>query len=260
MSASFAPFLSRISVVADRLPEGQLYPFSLPFVGRLDLSFRSPVTFFVGENGSGKSTLLEAIAFLNRLPISGGARSDLGAGHGPERDSDLSRVLRPAFIKRAPDGYFLRAEFQAHFASLLDERSDDAWFRMSGDPYDNYGGKSLHRQSHGEAFLSVIQNRFHRGIFLLDEPESALSPQRQLTLLSRMAELVDAGEAQFIVATHSPVLMTFPGANLVSFDAADLPSVALEDTAHYQLTRRILENRKTFWEHLRKGGRGSGGS
>jgi predicted ATPase len=246
-----APYLVRVGVVADRIPSERTFPFSLPFVAGLDLALRSPVTFFVGENGSGKSTLLEAIAALCRLPVSGGSRNDLGAAHGPERDSDLARALRPAFVRRPPDGYFLRAEFYAHFASLLDERFRDPDFRREGNPYDHYGGQSLHARSHGEAFLAIIQSRFHRGLFLLDEPESALSPQRQLTLLAQISELVEAGVSQFIIATHSPILMTFPGAHIVSFDEPHLPTISLEQTSHFQLTRDVLNAPAVFWRHLR---------
>src|SRR5262245_55993622 len=141
-SRAGAPYLTGVRVVPERLPEQRRFPFSLPFVAGLDLQLRSPVTFFVGENGSGKSTLLEAIAVLSRLPVSGGARSDLGAAHGPELESELSRVLRPAFVRQPSDGYFLRAEFHAHFASLLDQRAHDPDFVRSGDPYQLYGGQS----------------------------------------------------------------------------------------------------------------------
>jgi predicted ATPase len=245
------PYLTRVSTVAERLAGLSGFPYSLPFVPGLDLSFRSPITLFVGENGSGKSSLLEAIAVLCRLPVSGGARVDLGASHGPEADSDLSRILRPSFIERPRDGYFFRAEFQAHFASLLDKRSDDLWFRMTGDPYDAYGGKSLHTRSHGEAFLAIMQNRFRKGIFLLDEPESALSPQRQLDLMAIVLELTNRGAAQFIIATHSPILMTLPDAALISFDDPALPTVDLEQTSHYRLTRDILADPVGFWQRFR---------
>lgn len=249
MRPALAPYLTRVTTVAERMPAERVFPFCLPFVEDLDVSFRSPVTFFVGENGSGKSTLLEAIAALSRLPVSGGSRSDLGAAHGPERDSALARALRPSFVRPAPDGYFLRAEFHAHFASLLDERFRDPEFRRSGNPYDHYGGQSLHARSHGEAFMAIIQSRFERGLFLLDEPESALSPQRQLALLARMADMANA--SQFIIATHSLILMTFPDARIISFDDPELPSVPLEQTSHYQLTRNVLNSPAVFWRHLR---------
>jgi predicted ATPase len=252
MGTGAAPYLTRVTAVANRLPVERVFPFCLPFVADLDLYFRSPVTFFVGENGSGKSTLLEAIAALSRLPVSGGSRNDLGAVHGPERDSELARVLRPSFVRPAPDGYFLRAEFHAHFASLLDERFRDPDFRRTGNPYDHYGGQSLHTRSHGEAFMAIIQSRFDRGLFLLDEPESALSPRRQLALLARMADMTDAGRAQFIVATHSPILMTFPGASIISFDDPALSAVPLEQTIHFQLTRDVLNSPGVFWNHLKR--------
>jgi predicted ATPase len=198
------------------MPAESEYPFTLPFVRDLDLRFESPVTFFVGENGTGKSTLIEAIASLCRLPVSGGGRNELAGAHGPDADSALAPALRPAFRRRPPDAYFLRAEFQAHFASLLDARREDPDFL--GDPYGRYGGRSLHTRSHGEAFLAILKHRLKTGLFLLDEPESALSPQRQLVLLAQMWNQVSAGKSQFIIATHSPILLTFPGADLVTFD------------------------------------------
>ena len=235
--------------MAERIPSDGGFPFCLPFVRNLDLTISSAVTIFVGENGSGKSTLLEAIAILSRLPVSGGARADLGAGHAPEERSALVDVLRPSFRRRPRDGYFLRAEFQAHFASLLDARAADPEFDR--DPYALYGGRSLHSRSHGEAFLAVMQSRFEEGLFLLDEPEAALSPQRQLVLLAQMHALVEAGSAQFLIATHSPILMTYPDAELVSFDDPALPSVRLEETSHFQIMRGMLENPARYWRHLR---------
>ncbi|HUE29445.1 MAG TPA: AAA family ATPase [Verrucomicrobiae bacterium] len=243
------PYLAGLRVIGERVPPDGDYPFCLPFVRHLDLTISSAVTIFVGENGSGKSTLLEAIAVLARLPLSGGARADLGAGHAPEERSALADVLRPSFRRRPRDGYFLRAEFQAHFASLLDARAADPEFTKN--PYTLYGGKSLHSRSHGEAFLAVIQSRFEEGLFLLDEPEAALSPQRQLVLLAQMQALVEAGSAQFLMATHSPILMTYPDAELVSFDDPALPHVSLEETSHFQITRGILENPARYWRHLR---------
>ena len=247
--ASTAPYLCGVRVVPERLPKERTYPFDLGYVPSLNLNIDNAVTFFVGENGSGKSTLIEALAVLSGLPVSGGSRNEVGSGHGPEADSVLSRVLRPSFSRRPRDGYFLRAEFQAHFASLLDARKEDVDFL--GDPYALYGGRSLHTRSHGEAFLAVLQNRIHEGLFFLDEPESALSPQRQLALLVLMDDLIKEGRSQFIIATHSPVLMTYPGATIVSFDSDDLKSIALEDTEHYQITRGILGDPVLYWKHLR---------
>jgi predicted ATPase len=245
---SHVPYLLGLKVLTDRMPVEPGYPFTLPFVAELDLKIQSPVVFLVGENGTGKSTLIEAIAALCRFPVSGGGRNELADQHGPERESLLARVLRPSFRKRPTDGYFLRAEFQAHFASLLDERKLDPDF--DGDPYGRYGGRSLQTRSHGEAFLAVLENRIGRGLFLMDEPESALSPQRQLALLALIHDHVMSGTSQFVIATHSPILMTFPGAQIVCFDTGKLSPTSLEETSHYQVTRGILERPELYWKHL----------
>ena len=190
------PYLLRLKVIPERIPNEPAYPYNLPFVTELDLEFREPVTFFVGENGTGKSTLIEAIAALSRLPVSGGGPNEMGDNHGPESESPLARVLRPSFRQKPRDGYFLRAEFHAHFASLLDARKRDPDSRAANsnpDPYERYGGRSLHEQSHGEAFLAVLQNRIGLGLYLFDEPESALSPQRQLALLALIHDLAKRG-------------------------------------------------------------------
>lgn len=242
------PHLIGIRVVQERLPSTDGFPFNLAFLPTLNLEFKSPVTFFVGENGSGKSTLMEAIASLCRLPVSGGGRAELSGTHGPEKESPLAKVLRPSFRAQPRDGFFLRAEFAAHFASLLDERKSDPLF--GGDPYARYGGRSLHMRSHGEAFLEILQNRIHEGVFLLDEPEAALSPQRQLALLLLIHDLIESGRSQFIIATHSPILMTYPGAEIVSFDGPDLRVIRFEDTSHYQITHGMLDDPSRYWESL----------
>ena len=238
-------------MLPERIADPGAYPFTMPFVPKLNLRFTKPVTFFVGENGTGKSTILEAIAPLCRLPVSGGSRNEREAGHGPENENKLSRAMRPTFRTYPPDGYFLRAEFQAHFASLLDERASDPSF--NGNPYFLYGGKSLHQSSHGEAFLAVLSNRVRSGIYLFDEPEAALSPQRQLSLLTIMYDQAESGESQFIIATHSPILLTYPGADIVSFDDGELNRVTLEETSHYQITRSILDNPERYWRYIREG-------
>lgn len=231
-------------------PQDDCYPFNLRWFSQdFELRLDNCVTFFVGENGSGKSTLLETIAVLSRLPPTGGGRSELGNGYAPPERCELATCLRPWFHRRPKDAYFFRAESQAHFASLLDARKSDPDF-IGGDAYQSYGGKSLHSRSHGEAFLELMTNRFHAGLFLMDEPESALSPQRQLSLLALIARLAAEGNSQFIIATHSPILLTYPGATLLSFDEEQICEVQLEDTSHYHITRGILENPKQYWQHL----------
>lgn len=224
------------------------FPGKLPFTKNLYLEFDTPVTFFVGENGSGKSTLLEAMAVRARLPLAGGGLNETGSNHAFPEKSLLADAIRVAFIKQPKDRYFFRAETQAHFASLLEQREEDPDFR--GDPYTRYGGRSLHHMSHGEAFLSVMQNRFEDGLHLMDEPESALSPQRQLSLLALMHRFVTNGRSQFFIATHSPILMTFPGATIISFDHGKLERITLEETNHYQITKDLLNNPRMYWRHL----------
>lgn len=244
----FPKFLERVTLIEDRVPSFDEWPFTLPYVPGLDLAFQNTVTFFVGENGSGKSTLLEAIAHRCGLPVSGGGKTETADHHGPDEASILAGALRTSFLKRPKDGFFVRAEFLAHFASLLEQREADPDF--NGDPYHLYGGRSLHTRSHGEALLAVMRHRIQSGIVLLDEPESALSPQRQLSLLTLMADLAREREVQFIIATHSPILLTYPDAEIVSFDRPHLATIRVEDTSHFQITRDILQNPKRYWRHL----------
>ena len=248
------PFVVRIELKECAPLDKSVFPGNLAFARDLDLEFDSPVTFFVGENGSGKSTLLEAMAVLSRLPISGGGMNETGANHASVERSILADSLRLRFIRQPQDRYFFRAETQAHFASLLERRKDDPDFLDSqgapADPYQQYGGRSLHKMSHGEAFLSIINNRFQHGLLLMDEPESALSPQRQLALLALMHDLARNHDSQFFVATHSPILLTYPGATIISFDSDTLERIALEDTTHYRITRGVLTDPGMYWHHL----------
>lgn len=240
-------FLQRL-YLRDGIALPDAFPTNLPFIPSLDIKFAAPVTFFVGENGSGKSTVLEAVAAVCGLPPGGGGRNELADLRAPHARSELEPFVRGAFRRRPPDGYFFRAEFQAHFASLLDQRKEDPDFR--GDPYARYGGRSLHTRSHGEAFLEVFTAWLNPGIILMDEPEAALSPQRQLALLSKMAKLAKAGDVQFVVATHSPIILTFPGAILLSFDGAQIVPTRLEDTPHFHITKGILDSPQRYWKHL----------
>ena len=223
------------------------FPLALPFVEGLDIQFKTPVTFIVGENGSGKSTLLEALVDLADLPVRGGGRNEL-ADHGGE--SELAPFLRSSWAQRPAHGFFFRAEFEERFASLLDQRKDDPGF--VGDPYRRYGGRSLHRRSHGEAFLAMMRAWMYPGILFMDEPESALSPQKQLTLLTYISDMVEDRDTQFVIATHSPILMTFPGATILSLDGGRVHKVSLEETSHYQITRGILEAPERYWRHLKE--------
>jgi predicted ATPase len=239
---------------ADEPFKRDVFPGNLAFIDELHLDIDSPVTFFVGENGSGKSTLLEAMAVLAHLPITGGGTNEFQSDHAFAEQSALADSLQLAFIRQPKDRYFFRAETQAHFASLLEQRQVDPDFIDSrgvpADPFKCYGGRSLHQMSHGESFLSIMQNRFGQGLYFMDEPESALSPQRQLTLLALMHDLVRTEKSQFFIATHSPILLTFPGATIISFDHGKLGPIALEDTTHFKITRELLNKPELYWRHL----------
>ncbi len=210
------------------------------------LVFDRPVTFLVGENGAGKSTLLEAIAVACGFNPEGGTRNFSFSTR--DTHSILGEYLTPARRKYPEDGFFLRAESFYNVATNIDEMDEQPSFgpRL----IDSYGGVSLHHRSHGESFLALVQNRFGgRGLYLLDEPEAALSPSRLLTLLGEMDQLVRA-DSQFIVATHSPIIMAFPNARLYVLSETGIEAVEYRQTEHYQLTRRFLENPERMLQFL----------
>lgn len=236
-------FLREVIKRSEEIPNQHQYPFNIPAIQTLDrISFNKNVTFFVGENGSGKSTLLEAIAYQCGFNTAGGSQNNLYELDASE--AQLGDYIRLSWMPKVNNGFFLRAESFYNFASHIDELAED-------DPgiYEYYGGKSLHKQSHGESFLTLFQNRFgKRGIYLLDEPEAALSPQRQLVFLSIIHELQK--NAQLIIATHSPILLGYPNAEIYNFDVAPIELIQYEQTDHYQITRRFLENRNFYLKEL----------
>lgn len=213
------------------------------------LEFDRPVTFLVGENGIGKSTLLEAVAVACGFNPEGGTRNFSFSTRATH--SVLGDYLTPARKRYPRDGFFLRAESFYNVATNIDEM--DEVISASPRLIDSYGGVSLHQQSHGESFLALVQNRFGgEGLYLLDEPEAALSPSRLLTLLAEMDRLVKA-DSQFIVSTHSPILMAFPNARIYELNENGVRAVAYKETEHYQLTRRFLENPERMLRHLLEG-------
>lgn len=225
--------------------EGLGYAAKIPVIRHLSrLEFPANVTFLVGENGSGKSTLLEGIA------VAAGFNPEGGTLNFSFSTSDTHSKLYEALtlergIHRPKDGYFLRAESFYNAATYLDELN-----RELPGIFDSYGGKSLHAQSHGESFMALCLNRFGgKGIYLLDEPEAALSPQNQLALLSRIHQLAGEG-SQFIIATHSPILMACPGAVIYAIDEDGIHETAYRETGHYQLTRSFLENPERMLRYL----------
>jgi predicted ATPase len=223
-------FLREIQLRGDRLPSSPRYPFDLPVVkGLKKLPLHPAVTFLVGENGSGKSTLLEAVAVAWGLNPEGGSRNfrfETRASH-----SDLfEALLLVRGARRARDSFFLRAETLYNVATEVERLG------VTG-----YGG-SLHECSHGEAFLRLFMNRFRdASFFVLDEPEAALSPTRQLAVLARMHHLVGSG-SQFLIATHSPILMGYPNSWIYQLNDDCLERVRFEETDHYLITRRFLDS------------------
>lgn len=211
-----------------------------------ELSFSSPVTFLVGENGTGKSTLLEAIAVAYGFNPEGGSRHFNFATN--ETHSPLHRHLTLVKKDFPKDGYFLRAESLYNVATNIDELDQQPAFQPP--IIEGYGGVSLHRQSHGESFLSIVQNRFFgKGLYILDEPEAALSPMRLLALMTQIDRLVK-NESQLIIATHSPILMTFPHAAIWEFTKEGIQSVSYEQTEHYRVTKQFLDDPQKMLHYL----------
>ena len=235
--------------LAKPLPR-ESYLNRLPAVKHLaekKLEFHQPVTFLVGENGSGKSTLVEALAVSLGFNPEGGSRNF----HFSTRDThselcDCLRVARGAVRQRT--GFFLRAESYYNFATNLEVLDEDP---EGGDELIHaYGGKSLHRQSHGESFLALVENRFYpKGLYILDEPEAALSPAGVIRLIRNMDRLVKA-DCQFIIATHSPMLLCFPGAEVYQITGKGIESVRFRDTDHYRTTVRFLQNPESAMEDI----------
>lgn len=235
-------YVSRVSLQRDKVDSFDRYPFCLPAVRSLDrIDLHPKVTFFVGENGSGKSTLLEAIAVSLGFNAEGGTKN---FRFGTRRShSELHKYLRVAKgLKRPRDGFFLRAESFFNVATEIENL--DAAPSFGPPVIDSYGGRSLHEQSHGESFLALMTERFGgQGLYILDEPEAALSPQRQLAVLSRIHDLV-LDQSQFIIATHSPILMAYPDASIFLCAEDGVSPIAYDQTEHFQVTRDFLADRQ----------------
>lgn len=246
-SALKPPFLKKIQVLPERAEPDQ-FPFNaIPFLRERDfeLELSTPVTFFVGENGTGKSTLLEAIASLAGFHAGGGSSDHMLHETSDQSISTLSKALRASWLPKVSKGFFFRADTFAEVAKYIDD---------VGAPLENDKGR-LHEQSHGEAFLSLFANRFtakERCLYLLDEPETAFSPSRQLAFLSLLHDWEASGNAQIIIVTHSPILMAYPGATILSFDDGEVLPVAFHETEHFRVTKSFLNNPEKYLAELMK--------
>jgi predicted ATPase len=233
--------LTRLTLLADQFPTDKHYPFHLAvFRETRSVAFSSPVTFFIGENGTGKSTLLEAMAHKCGIHIWRGIERKRFEAN-PYEDA-LHWFIEVEWTDGMVPGSFFSSGIFRTFAESLDE-----WAAASSKILDYFGGKSLMTQSHGQSLMSFFKARYKiKGLYLLDEPETALSPKTQLELLTLLRDMSQAGHAQFIIATHSPILMACPGAQIYSFDSHPVKRVDYEDTEHYQVYKGFMENRKKF--------------
>jgi predicted ATPase len=246
-------YYSAVIVREDRISAGARrgYPFNIPAVRSLGtLKLDPKITIFVGENGSGKSTLIEAIAVAAGMNAEGGSKNFRFTTRRSESTlhTAIELVRGP---RREKDGYFLRAECMYNVATCLEALDKDP--APGPKLIDSYGGLSLHNQSHGESFFSIIANRLADDSFIvMDEPESALSPSRQLYLLGQMQRLVKPKRCQILLSTHSPILMSYPGALLYRLSNSGIEQVKLDETEHFTLTRDFLGNYKAYLNRLFK--------
>ena len=241
-------YLLEMQLLRDKIESFDGYPYSLPLIKNFKtLKFHPNVTFIVGENGSGKSTQLEAIATAWGFNPEGGTKN-FNFKTRSSHSNLWSKVRLSKSFRHPQDGFFLRAESFYNVATNIDELDESFSF---GPPIkDSYGGVSLHNQSHGESFLSLMIERFGGdGLYILDEPEAALSPTRQLAVLSRMAQLIK-NNSQFVIATHSPILMAYPGALIYQIDESGISPIRYEETEHYEITKAFLNNPEPMLKEL----------
>ena len=233
-------FIRSATVSSAKVASSNRFPFNIPAIKNLGtIQFHPYVTFLVGENGTGKSTLIETIAAACRFPIEGGPQAD---EYLPQPDAVLSSAL---WVDRTgvyeSDGYFLRAESFFNVASYI----------HNSEGLRAYGGRQLHQQSHGESFIALVGNRFYgNGLYILDEPEAALSPSRQIVLLGLIDRLARHNNSQFVIATHSPILLAYPYSTIYGLDDTGIVPVDYEDTEHYKVTLDFLTNRSAYLRHL----------
>lgn len=229
------------SIKNGKVADNTIYPFSIPAIKNIEeVTFTKPVTFFVGENGTGKSTIIEALAVASGFSAEGGTKNYSFSTE--DTTSKLADTITPVRgIKREKYGYFLRAESFYTAANYAEKGTFPAGDKPSPLFFD---GKRIHQQSHGEAFISIVKS-FRPGLFIFDEPESALSPQRLLHLMSAIHELVTQG-SQFIIATHSPILLAYPSANIYELTKSGISKTSYDDVEHVKITRDFLTDPTPF--------------
>ncbi|SDL93289.1 AAA family ATPase [Sediminibacillus halophilus] len=240
-------FIKSVTWNGERIPATNRFPFYLPAVRSLEeVDFHPTITILVGENGMGKSTLLEAVAIAYGFNPEGGTLHFNFSSY--DSHSELDRYIRLVKgVKRPTDSFFFRAETFYNVASNIEELDKGPG---GGKVIDGFGGRSLHKQSHGESFFAAFLHRFRgNGLYILDEPEAALSPLRQMSMLARIHELIEQG-SQFIISTHSPILMAYPGAKILQLTESGIEEVRLEDTSHYTIMKQFFEDKDRLLHHL----------
>lgn len=240
-------FIKSIDLKRDLIGSFDEYPFCLPAIKNLDsLELHPKATYIIGENGTGKSTILESTATAFGFNPEGGSKNFLfSTADSHSRLYEYIRLVKG--IRKPKDGFFLRAESYYNVASYIDTLDGEMSF---GPPIkDSFGGKSLHEQSHGESFFALFQNRLRgNGLYILDEPEAALSPARQMSFITRMHDLIETG-AQFIIATHSPIIMAYPDSYI--YEIGDgIKQVRYEETEHYMIMKSFINNKEKMLRDL----------
>jgi len=234
-------YINSIEINPDHYPSGEYYTFNLDiFQKKQKVAFDHRVTFFIGENGTGKSTLLRAIALKSNIHIwENSGRTQV---HYNKYTDDFYKYIDISFSDGMVSGSFFGAEIFRHFAELLDE-----WAQMDPALLNYFGGQSLTTKSHGQCNMTFFETRFTKnGLYLLDEPESALSPKTQIEIIKIISHPVQQANTQFIIATHSPLLMALPGSSILSFDHTSIKELAYEETEYYRIYKRYLDNPDNF--------------
>lgn len=245
---SHTQYVKSLSLKEEEIPSFDLFPYNLPAVRELnELTFHPNVTYMIGENGMGKSTLLEGLAIALGFNPEGGSRNyNFSSYHSHSGLHDYLRVAKG--VTRPKDNYFFRAETFYNVATNIEEMDQQPAYGRK--IIDGYGGTSLHEQSHGEAFFAAFTNRFRgNGIYILDEPEAALSPLRQMSMLSRIHDLVQKG-SQFIISTHSPIVMAYEDAKMIQLMEDGMHETRLEDTQHYKVMEQFFTDKNRMLHHL----------
>ena len=234
--------LKEVRLLSEKYPTRDHYPFNMDVLQKTrSIVFSSPVTFFVGENGSGKTTLLEALARRCHIHIWGGV-DNTRVDPNPYEEM-LFLYLQAEWTDGIIPGSFFSSQIFRNFAELV-----EMWEADNPGQIEYFGGKSLLTQSHGQSLMSFFKARYKiKGLYLLDEPETALSPKSQLELLKLLSEMGSLGHAQFIIATHSPILLACPGSMIYSFDHTPVKAIQYEDTEYYRIYKTFMENPSQYF-------------